>query len=271
MDITLLGKQILELAPAFQAKLKQPVSFQRLMTIEGQVFKNAGTRKTMRIEVANQGYFIKIHYGVGWREIFKNLISARLPVIGAQNEYDAIHKLAELKITSLQLIGFGRRGINPARQQSFVITKELGNHISLATLSQDWSNNPPALNMKRQLIRQVAEIARNLHENGVNHRDLYLCHFLLNQQPNHDNSRLVIHLIDLHRVQIRPNTPLRWRIKDLAALHFSSMDIGLRRTDYLRFIREYSTNKDLRTSLTVNADQWQQVQRKADLLYRKHH
>ena len=267
----LLQKETLELDSAFRANFKITPTFEQLMAIEGQVFKNAGCRKTMRFEVANNGYFIKIHYGVGWREIFKNLISARLPVIGAQNEYDAIHKLAELKIESLQLIGFGRRGINPARQQSFVITNELADHISLATLSQHWVDHPPKPSIKRQLIGQVASIARSLHENGINHRDLYLCHFLLQKQSNVDDSRSVLHLIDLHRVQIRSSTPLRWRIKDLSALYFSSMDIGLSRTDLLRFVREYTTEKNLRASLTNNADLWKQVERKASLLYQKHH
>jgi heptose I phosphotransferase len=267
--IKLLGKQTLELDLAFQDSLKQSASFDQLMAIEGQIFKNAGCRKTLRFEVADKGYFIKIHSGVGWHEIVKNLVSFRLPVIGAQNEYDAIHKLAELNIDSLELIGFGRRGINPARQQSFVITKELENYISLAILSQNWANKPPVASVKRRLIRQVAGIARSLHENGINHRDLYLCHFLMKKQFNNDYSNAVLHVIDLHRVQIRSNTPRRWRIKDLAALHFSSMGIGLNRTDILRFIREYSTEKNLRSSL-ANDDLWKQVDRKAHLLNEKH-
>ena len=34
--------------------------------------------------------FIKLHYGVGWREIFKNLLLGRWPVLGAKNEWRAL-------------------------------------------------------------------------------------------------------------------------------------------------------------------------------------
>mgnify|MGYP001266190393 CR=1 FL=1 len=40
----------------------------------------------------------------------------------------------------------------------------------------------------------------------------------------------------------------RWRDKDLAALYFSALDIGLTRRDLLRFVREYFPGP-LRTTL----------------------
>ncbi len=42
-------------------------------------------------------------------------------------------------------------------------------------------------------------------------------------------------MIDLHRAQTREQTPKRWRNKDLAALYFSALDIGLTQRDKLRF------------------------------------
>lgn len=223
----------------------------------------------MYFEIAGNGYFIKVHNGVGWREIFKNLFNARLPVVSARNEYLAINKLTKLNIDSLQLIGFGQRGLNPARLQSFVITKALSDHISLANVCQDWPDNPPSPRLKRNLIRKVAEITRRLHDNGINHRDLYLCHFLMKRQHHHA-SLPQLYLIDLHRVQIRANTPFRWKVKDLAAIHFSSMDIGLTQRDRLRFIREYTNHRPLRISLKQQAGFWQQINKKAHLLYKRH-
>ncbi|MDD2224497.1 MAG: lipopolysaccharide core heptose(I) kinase RfaP, partial [Pseudomonas sp.] len=78
-----------------------------------------------------------------------------------------------------------------------------------------------------------------MHRAGVNHRDCYICHFLLHtdQPVSADSFRLSV--IDLHRAQTREHTPKRWRNKDLAALYFSALDIGLTRRDKLRFLREY--------------------------------
>ena len=86
-----------------------------------------------------------------------------------------------------------------------------------------------------------------MHRGGVNHRDFYLCHFLLHLPLDTPTPRLS--LIDLHRAQVRKQVPQRWRDKDLAALYFSALDIGLTRRDRLRFLRTYF-DRPLRTLLT---------------------
>ena len=75
------------------------------------------------------------------------------------------------------------------------------------------------------------------HGGGVNHRDFYICHFLLHLPVDAGAPRLS--LIDLHRAQVREKTPRRWRDKDLAALYFSALDIGLTKRDGLRFLKTY--------------------------------
>jgi heptose I phosphotransferase len=82
-------------------------------------------------------------------------------------------------------------------------------------------------------------MARSMHGGGVNHRDFYLCHFLLHLDPPPTPTALRLSLIDLHRAQCRAFTPRRWRDKDLAGLYFSALDIGLTRRDFLRFLRGY--------------------------------
>ena len=136
-------------------------------------------------------------------------------------------------------VAFGRRGRHPATQHSFIITEELKPTISLEDFCRDWPENPPPLPLKRALIRRVAEMARKMHLGGVNHRDFYLCHFLLHLNPEPTPENLKLSLIDLHRAQIRTVTPRRWRNKDLASLYFSALDIGLTRRDFLRFLRGY--------------------------------
>ena len=79
-----------------------------------------------------------------------------------------------------------------------------------------------------------------------------------------DKSRLAV--IDLHRMQLRRNTPKRWRIKDVAGLHYSSMDLGLTRRDLLRFMKIY-TQSTLRETLGQKSDFWPRVNRRAIRLY----
>lgn len=208
--------------------------------LEGEVFKCIQNRRTFRIERQGRGFFIKCHRGVGWREILKNLVTCKLPVLGAGNEWHAIHRLLELGVETMTPVAFGEEGVNPAQQRSFLVTKELVNCISLEHYCEQWRVQPPSVRHKRRLIRHLASIARTLHEHGVNHRDFYLCHFLLQQPWDGSVEDLKLFVIDLHRVQIRKDTPRRWRIKDLAALYFSAQGVGLTQRDILCFLKTYT-------------------------------
>ena len=53
-------------------------------------------------------------------------------------------------------------------------------------------------------------MTRLMHENNINHRDLYLCHFLWR---GHAGEVPGLVLIDLHRALIHKKLPYRWRIK----------------------------------------------------------
>ena len=259
------------LSPRFAQQLERPWnSVDDAFSVTGEVFREpAGAhRKTLRFELRGRGYFLKLHWGVGWREIFKNLLALRLPVLGASNEWQAIRRLEELDVETMQLSACGMEGKNPARLRSFVITEELGNTQSLEDYCVDWQTNPPAPEQKWRLIRRVAEMSRRLHENGVNHRDFYICHFLLQQPWDGTEADLHLHLIDLHRVQLRNSTPYRWRVKDIGSLYFSALEIGLTSRDLLRFVRDYS-NRPLREVLQRDSKFWRDVEHRARVLQNK--
>ena len=81
-----------------------------------------------------------------------------------------------------------------------------------------------------------------MHSSGINHRDYYICHFLLDVSADVQSvppSSIRLSLIDLHRVQLRRRTPARWIVKDIGGLYFSSMRIGLTWHDIYRFMSEY--------------------------------
>jgi heptose I phosphotransferase len=105
-----------------------------------------------------------------------------------------------------------------------------------------------------------------MHRAGVNHRDCYICHFLLHtdRPVTADDFRLSV--IDLHRAQTRDVVPRRWRDKDLAALYFSALDIGLTRRDLLRFLKGYF-RYPLRDILQGEARLLGWLERKAAKLY----
>lgn len=256
------------LAEPFASLWAQQDIFAAAEALQGEVYRELEGRRTLRTEVDGRGYFVKIHRGIGWGEIIKNLLSARLPVLGARNEYIAIQRLQQAGVATMTAVAFAERGSNPARQHSFIITEELAPTISLEDYCMDWPQRPPAFALKRALLERVAGMTGRMHRAGVNHRDCYICHFLLHtdQPVQPDNFRLS--LIDLHRAQTREQTPVRWRNKDLAALYFSALDIGLTRRDKLRFLRAYF-DQPLRQVLRDEAELLRWLESKAAKLYER--
>ena len=207
--------------------------FDQIMALKGESFRHQEGRLTQRLFLGNKSYFIKQHTGVGWKEIFKNLIQCRWPVLSARNEWCAIKKLDALQVVVPNIVGYGIRGFNPAKLESFILMEEITPTISLETLCANWKKKPPGFLEKCRFLETVAGIARVMHQHGINHRDFYLCHFLL------DQSTKKLYLIDLHRAALRNLTPERWIIKDLAGLYFSSKAIGLTQRDLYRFMKTY--------------------------------
>jgi heptose I phosphotransferase len=239
--------------------------FAQVEQLQGEVFRELEARRTLRAEVEGQGYFVKIHRGVGWAEILKNWTTLKRPVLGAEQEWRAVHALTAAGVPTMTAVAFGERGANPANRHSFIITEELAPTISLEDFSMDWRAVSPVPTLKWALIAEVARMTRRMHQAGVNHRDCYICHFLLHtdQLPTADNFRLS--LIDLHRAQIRPSVPRRWRDKDLAGLYFSALNIGLTTRDKLRFLQTYF-NRPLRQVLGEEAVLLTMLEKKVEQL-----
>ena len=254
------------LAEPFKSLWAGRDAFAEVELLDGEVYRELEARRTLRTEVDGRGCFVKIHRGIGWGEIFKNLFTAKLPVLGAGQEWQAIQRLHEVGVPTMTAVAYGERGANPADQHSFIVTEELAPTISLEDLSMDWLKQPPEPRLKRALIAEVARMTGMMHRAGVNHRDCYICHFLLHTDKPVTADDFKLSVIDLHRAQVRPRISQRWRNKDLAALYFSILDIGLTRRDKLRFLKGYF-QQPLRQILAEEGALLQWLERKASKLY----
>ena len=264
----------LVLAEPFKSLWAGKDPFVAVEALQGQVYRELEGRRTLRTEVAGRGYFVKIHRGIGWGEIAKNLLSAKLPVLGARQEWQAIERLTAAGVATMTAVAYGERGRNPAAQHSFIVTEELAPTTDLEQLSQNWANEPPEPRLKWALIAEVASMLGRMHRAGVNHRDCYICHFLLHTDKPVSADDLRLSVIDLHRAQVRRATPLRWRNKDLAALYFSALNIGLTRRDRLRFLHGYFAalkgRQPLRQILGEEAQLLAWLERKAQRLLERY-
>lgn len=257
-----------DLAGVWGGKERDP--FEQAARQQGQVFRAREGRRTLQFEAGGRSYFLKYHAGIGWGEIFKNLTQAKWPILGAMSEVRAIRAVAAAGIDTLSIAGYGQRGRNPGRRESFLVTDDLADTLSLEELGESWNRSPPSPRFKRDLVRRVGEIAKAMHDCGVNHRDFYLGHFLIAETAAAaGQGKAPLHLIDLHRSQVRGRVPRRWRVKDLGGLYFSTARIPLTRRDLLRFVRAY-TGMPLREALADKAPLLQASRREGEKVYRRY-
>ncbi len=237
---------------------EDPFSWQE--NLEKVIFRDVENRKTSRVLIGQERYFIKIHKSASWQSAFNELVGGQTPRFGAEAEWRAVRAFQTLGIPTIEPYLYAKRGTSFLNHRSLLISKALEKKVSLEHFS---TSNPV---FKRLLIKKIAEISRKMHLAGINHRDFYLCHFLMDQNISKGP---VLHLIDLHRAQEREKVPRRWLIKDLGSLLFSSLFKGLTRRDLLRFVRDYS-DRPLRESLK-DKNLWAGSLARARGLYLKHH
>ena len=226
-------------------------------SLAGELFREAHRRRTLRVVLNGCAYFLKLHYGVGWREIFKNWLVGKRPVLGAENEHRACRHLERHGLNAPRVAAFAQEGGSPASRRSLILCRELAGCQNLEAFAKQLASRSPP----RHLLVGLADFVRRLHAAGLAHRDFYLCHLLLHLQP-WSEGRVELAVLDLHRAQVHARLPKRWRKRDLAALLFSTLNLPLHPYARLRFVRIY-TGQPLRTVFQKEGAFWRAVHRRA--------
>ena len=88
-------------------------------------------------------FFLNLHTGIGWAEVFKNLLQLRLPVMSASNEYQAVLALQRAGVCTLTVGAYALAGWNPAVLRSMIVTAELTGTVTLEDYCANWAVEPP--------------------------------------------------------------------------------------------------------------------------------
>ncbi len=107
------------------------------------------------------------------------------------------------------------------------------------------------------LLEPTAELAAKLHAAGLHHRDLYLCHFMIDPLAVGDlppstqvspTESSPVQLIDVARVRRLPGWPLRrrWIVKDLAQFWYSTTKLAVTDDQRERWLAAYSAARGIR-------------------------
>jgi len=189
----------------------------------GNVAKNLlRERTTFRLSLtADDGrlreFFLKRHRPSPLKEHVKPWLRFTRPILGARNEWNAIHRFHAAGIPTMVPVALGERG-----GESFLLTEAIPACCKLSVwmethLGHDGRSSLPEEEVAG-IVDGIADVARRMHRRGLHHQDFYLTHLLLPV----DDPRRGIHVIDLGRALQRRRLGRRWIVKDLAQLNYSA-------------------------------------------------
>jgi heptose I phosphotransferase len=244
--------------------------------LRGEVVRVIDSRETLRVEIPHASdptvgplvAYLKRHGRPRWRERIVPWLRGARPILGAAAEWQALGHFAACGIPTMQPIAYGADA-----DGSFVMTVDLaarcdlkawvgacrggerspackvgeqsdledGHSTEQALDDTDGEPGWSATHRKQlgRIVARLAEMVRRLHAAGMHHQDLYLNHVLWCGPE--DAAVPDLRLIDLGRVVRHARLCRRWRIKDLAQLHYSAAGIPCR--EQVRFLQLYLGRK----------------------------
>jgi hypothetical protein len=163
----------------------------------------------------------------------------------ARREMDGYRLLKEAEIPIAPIIAHGRR----ANSDSFIILEDLAGYTPADKLVQQGF-------AFEHLLNATADLAALLHNKGLHHRDLYLCHFMVKPVAESVDARL----IDMARVDRMKSllTRRRWIIKDLAQFWYSMQSLPVTDKQRLRWLQRYGEQRQIKSDRLIGP-----IQRKA--------
>ncbi len=179
--------------------------------------------------------YLKRHLRLPWPHRLAALVDPAGRHTPGAAEWAHLERVRGLGIDVPEVVAAGERVGPWGRLQSFLMIAELsGRELNVIIPENQERLGPQAFtSWKRRLVPAIAEIAARLHAARLFHKDLYLCHFFLDETSS---GPIRLTLIDLHRLGHHRVLAGRWRRKDLGQLLYSTFGVaGIDERDVLRF------------------------------------
>lgn len=200
----------------------------------GRIVTRKRGRTVVAIAVADETWYLKRHTASAFDAVARWREYGRL-VSHARAEWEANVRLRALGVPVVPLVALGEQAGAAPACRSFIVTAELPGGRPLERLLADQPVLPYAC--RCELARRLGSLAATLHNAGFVHRDFYLGHLYV---VGDLAGSYRLHVLDVQRLRRGAVPGNRWSVKDLTALHFSSLVLGcVRPADRLRVLDAY--------------------------------
>lgn len=200
------------------------------------VKKNIGKhRSRTMLKIEDKTYFLKRYTNTPKTKQIGNWIDHGVKKSTSDYDRGPVDIFEKANILTPRTVAFGSEWENGFETRSFIITEKIANAESLERKLPDCfcGENTSESHKKRcEFIKKLAEFAKRFHQSGMRHRDFYFAHIFLNDEGE-------LYLIDLQRVFIPKFLSVRFRVKDIAQLHYSAPGDVVSCSDRIRFLKHY--------------------------------
>jgi hypothetical protein len=161
----------------------------------------------------------------------KRYFPARGFTTPAEDEVKAFDAMRMEQIPTAPLVGWGKL----IDHRSFIITEDLEGYRDA---EKAVAHGLPFAS----ILQSTADVAAKLHQSGLHHRDLYLCHFFVRSTEPND-----VRLIDIARVRRLGGflTRQRWIVKDLAQFWYSTLALPVTDEQRAQWLRRYAEQRGI--------------------------
>ena len=198
----------------------------------GTVVKTGPHRTVVRLELESGDFYVKHFRITGGRTFLRNLVRP----CKAELEWQALCRVAELGLPTLQPVGLGRELRRGFVWDSYLVTQSIEGALALDEFLAADTGRSCRPQVRQQIAVALGGLLGQMHARGAIHPDLHPGNVLVRFEG--DTPRLW--LIDLHGVRFPAAVSLEEAAASLAALH---QFFGPRTTttDRLRFFHAYAT------------------------------
>lgn len=248
---------------SFYSNIKsfKDVNFEYLFNIQGNVVRSSKNRETVEFLFKNKKYFIKRFSKGSFFQNFLNKIGILKDVSNAENEHIAYKILQDIGIQTPKLVCYGNEK-KIWNNRSFVISEEIKNFEQLDFFLSKKKYQKDKINYQDRIYKKVVHIINKLHQNGIVHHDLYLCHFLLDLNSL-NKKNIKIYLIDFHRLEKKTKVSSKRISKELGDLLFSIKFFG-NEEGFQEILKTYYFNKNFLENYKL------EIHKRANLMLKKY-
>jgi len=204
---------------------------------------------TIERKIVAATVFIKRFNYLHFKDTLSSYINFGKILSQAAVEWENANFLLSKDVGTYKPVCFGEKTILGIERKSFFVSESIEGQCLTDFVAENWDKI--SRQKKEELMAELGEFVRKIHDAGINFPDLYVWHIYLN--VSRQNDRFDFSIIDLHRMQ-QSVTNRKKQIRNLGRFKYSMLDKYFDKPLFRVFIESYA-GRDWKGNVDELADE----------------